>query len=393
MKAIILRAWEWSRLRPFSNTIPKPLIEIFWKSILEHNLENIYNSVDEIIIVVKYKKEEIINKLWDNFNWVKINYFIQWDDKWTAWALRWIDIKNSDILILNWDSIFSKSDLDKIINLKWYWALVKEVEDPSKYWIFSQDNFWFATKIIEKPSEFVWNLANLWVYKFDNSILEISNNISLSQRWEYEITDSINEFIKNNKFNLIPISWDFIDVWYPWDILWANKYFLDHLNESKIDWIVEDWVTIKGNIILAPWAILKSWTYIEWNIYIWENTSIWPNAYLRWSSVIWKNCHIWASVEIKNSSIWNKTNIAHLSYIWDSIIWNNINIGWWFISANLRHDNQNIKVPVKWVLTDTKLRKLWIIIWDNSKLWIKNYSYPWRVLENWSFTPPWEIIK
>ncbi|MBW7954999.1 NTP transferase domain-containing protein [Candidatus Gracilibacteria bacterium] len=393
MKAIILRAGEGSRLRPFSNTIPKPLIEIFGKSILEHNLENIYNSVDEIIIVVKYKKEEIINKLGDNFNGVKINYFIQGDDKGTAGALRGIDIKNSDILILNGDSIFSKSDLDKIINLKGYGALVKEVEDPSKYGIFSQDNFGFATKIIEKPSEFVGNLANLGVYKFDNSILEISNNISLSQRGEYEITDSINEFIKNNKFNLIPISGDFIDVGYPWDILGANKYFLDHLNESKIDGIVEDGVTIKGNIILAPGAILKSGTYIEGNIYIGENTSIGPNAYLRGSSVIGKNCHIGASVEIKNSSIGNKTNIAHLSYIGDSIIGNNINIGGGFISANLRHDNQNIKVPVKGVLTDTKLRKLGIIIGDNSKLGIKNYSYPGRVLENGSFTPPGEIIK
>jgi len=39
------------------------MIEIFGKPILEHNLENIYKFVDEIIIVVKYKKEVIIEKL------------------------------------------------------------------------------------------------------------------------------------------------------------------------------------------------------------------------------------------------------------------------------------------------------------------------------------------
>ena len=53
MIAIILAAWEWSRLKPLSNTIPKPMIKIFGKPILEHNLEHIYSKVDEIIIVTK----------------------------------------------------------------------------------------------------------------------------------------------------------------------------------------------------------------------------------------------------------------------------------------------------------------------------------------------------
>ena len=129
------------------------------------------------------------------------------------------------------------------------------------------------------------------------------------------------------------------------------------------------------------------------DLYIWENTVIWPNTYLRWNTVIWDNCKIWNAVEIKNCSIWNKTNVAHLSYIWDSIIWNNVNIGWGFISANVRHDKANIKVMVKWKLVDSWLRKLWIIIWDNVKTGIKSYSMPWRIIENDSFTNPWEIIK
>jgi bifunctional UDP-N-acetylglucosamine pyrophosphorylase/glucosamine-1-phosphate N-acetyltransferase len=82
-----------------------------------------------------------------------------------------------------------------------------------------------------------------------------------------------------------------------------------------------------------------------------------------------------------------------LSYIWDSILWNNVNIWWWFISANLRHDKGNIKVPIKWELVDSWLYKLWIIIWDNCKTWIKSSSMPWRILENDSFSLPGEIIK
>lgn len=393
MKAIILAAWEWSRLRPLSNTTPKPLIQIFGKSILEHNLESIYTFVDEIIIVVKYKKEVIIEKLWDNFKNTKITYIEQSDEKWTWAAIRWINIPKTDILVLNWDSIFDKKDLENIIKLNWYWALVKKVQDPSKYWVFKQDSKWFATEIVEKPETFIWDLANLWVYKFSEEIIEISKNIPLSKRWEYEITDSINTFLNNHKFELIEISWEFIDIWYPWDILKANKYFLDKLEKSEIKWTVESWVTIKWNIVLEEWAILKSGTYIEWNVYIWKNSSIGPNTYLRWSTVIWENCHIWNAVEIKNSSIWNKTNIAHLSYIWDSILWNNINIWGWLITANLRHDKENIKVMVKQELVNSGLYKLWVIIWDNTKTWIKTMTYPGRIIDSDSFTMPWEIVK
>lgn len=393
MKAIILAAWEWSRLKPFTNTIPKPLIKIFWKSIIEHNLENIYKYVEEIIIVVKYKQELIKKVIWNNYKWVKITYKEQWEEKWTAAAIRWIDY-DIDIIIMNWDSIFDKKDLEKILKFDfWYWVLIKEVSEPEKYWIFKLDNTWNVLQIVEKPKENIWNLANLWVYRFNSEIFKIAEKVKLSSRWEYEITDAINEFAKKYPLKAFKIEWEFIDIWYPWDILSANSYFLNTLNKSDIKWTVEEWVIIKWNIILEKWAVLKSGTYIEWNIYIWKNTQIWPNTYLRWNTVIWDDCKIWNAVEIKNSSIWDKTNIAHLSYIWDSIIWNNVNIWGWFISANLRHDKANIKVPIKWTLIDTGLHKLWIIIWDNCKTWINTSSMPWRILENNHFTNPGTIIK
>ena len=392
MKAIILAAGEWKRLRPLTNTIPKPIIKIFWKTIIEHNLEHIYKYVSEIIIIVKYKQEEIKKAIWDEYEWVKVTYIEQNDEKWTWAAIRWIKLEK-DVLIMNWDSIFWKEDLKKICKLDGYWALAKKVDEPEKYGIFELDEKNIIKKVVEKPKEFVWDLANVWVYKFSPEIFEIAEKIELSERWEYEITDVINIFAKKEKFQAIKLEEDFIDVWYPWDILDANSFFLKNLKKSKIKWEIEEWVTINWEIILSKWAVLKAWTYIEGNVFIGKNSVIWPNAYLRWETVIWENCRIWNAVEIKNSSIWDNTNVAHLSYIWDSVIWNNVNIGGGFIAANLRHDGTNIKVPVKWVLTDTKKRKFWVIIGDNVKTAIKTSTMPWRVIQNDTFTMPWEIVK
>jgi bifunctional UDP-N-acetylglucosamine pyrophosphorylase/glucosamine-1-phosphate N-acetyltransferase len=397
MKLIILAAWEWTRLKPITNTKPKPLIKITWKTIIEHNLDNILNKknshlFNEIIIVVKYKKEKIIDYFGNSYNHIPIKYHIQSDKTWTAAALIWIDLKD-DILIINWDSIFDKNDLDKIINFNWYWVLAKEVEDPSKYGIFETKEDLTINKIIEKPKSFVGNLANLWVYKLNYKIFEYLKKLKKSERWEYELTDAINEFAKFYPLKAIKSKNWFIDIWYSWDILKANKQILSNLEESIIKWTIEKNVNIKWNIILEKWAILKSGTYIEWNCFFGKNSIIWPNIYIRWNTSIWDNCKIWANNEIKNSYIWDNTNIAHLSYIWDSIIWDNVNIWWWFLSANLRHDWANIKVPVKWKLTDTWLRKLWIIIWDNVKTWVNTISMPGRIIENDTFTLPQTNIK
>lgn len=393
MKAIILAAGEGTRLRPFSNTKPKPMIKIFGKPILEHNIEKIYQSVDEIIIVVKYKKEVIQNYFQDNYKGTKITYQEQNEQKGTWAAIREISLPKTDILVLNGDSIFDQEDFDKIISFSWYGALVQAVSDPSKYGIFKQNSWGLASEIIEKPENFVWDLANLWVYKFNEEIIEISKNIPLSKRGEYEITDSINAFIKKHPFHLFPIWGNFIDVGYPWDILEANAHFLNALTKTCVAWEIEEWVTIKGKVILEEWAILKAGTYIEWNVYVWKNSSIGPNAYLRGSTVIGENCHIWASVEIKNSSLGDYTNVAHLSYIWDSIIGNHVNIWGGMITANLRHDKWDIKVMIKWELVNSHRHKLWVIIGDNTKTWIKTMTYPWRIIENDSFTLPGEIVK
>lgn len=235
MKAIILAAGQWTRLRPITNTIPKPMIQIASRPIIEHLMESIYDEVDEIIIVVKHLKECFISYFWDNFKWTKVSYFEQGEDKWTWWALRWIKF-NWDFLVLNWDSIFEKIDLQKIIKLDWYWCLTREVEDPSKYWVYIKNSDNTAIKVIEKPVEFYGNTTNVWIYKFSEEFFEINENTELSQRWEYEITDSINKFCEIKKFHLINMDWEFIDVWTPLDIEKAEKVMQEILYRKPNLW-------------------------------------------------------------------------------------------------------------------------------------------------------------
>lgn len=393
MKAIILASGEGSRLRPLTDTTPKPLIKILGKSLIEHTLDGLNGLVKECIIVVKYMPEVFQSTLWENYNNISLTYHLQWKENGTAAAIK--DIKldsNEDILVLYGDTIYPQSELKKVLMSHDYGCLVKEVQNPEVYGIFKQQNG-YAQKVIEKPSENIGNLANMAGYKFSWEIIQMCQLVEKSPRWEYEITDALNSFIEKHPFKLHNIEKDLLDIGYAWNLLDANNTHLWELTESTIKWEIEDNVTIHGNIILEQWAVIKSGTYIEWNCYFGKNSVIGPNAYIRGNTSLWQGWKIGFSVEVKNSYIWENSKIPHLSYLWDSIIGNNVNLWGGFKVANLRHDGKNMRVMVKWSLVDSWKRKLGCIIWDNTKTAINTQVYPGRVLETWSSTVPGEIVK
>lgn len=235
MKAIILASGRGTRMKPLTDTTPKPMIKIAWKPMIEHNIEKIYEGVDEIIIVVKYLSEQFKSYFWDDYKGTKITYHIQGEEKGTGAALWGIDVRE-DIILLYGDSIFEKSDLDLILNLDGYGCLVKRVENPEKYGVYIQKQDGTAEKVIEKPSEDYGNLTNVWVYKLSQTIFALVDQIEISERWEYELTDAVNLFCESEKFQLIEMKWAFIDIGCPSDIAKAESILQSKFYTKPILW-------------------------------------------------------------------------------------------------------------------------------------------------------------
>lgn len=396
MKLAIMVAGEGSRMKPLTNTVPKPLLKVCWKTIIENNIEEIIDIFDEIFLIVKYKKEEFVKYFGENFKWKKINYIDQIESQGTGAAilsLKWYI--NWEFLVLSGDDIYDNNDIRKICEQSGYATLCKQVDRPEDFGIFQTDENWKAIELIEKPTDPKYgNLANIGIHKFDDKIFEDLEKIPLSPRWEIEITDLIDKYIKEWKYNVVEAKWRWITIGYPWDLLKANEQIIGEYSENINKWaIIEQNTSINGHFYAEEWVVIKSGTYIEWNVYIGKNAIIWPNAYIRWNTSIWQNSKIWAFVELKNSYIGENSAIPHLSYIGDSVIWNNVNLGWATKTANLRHDNANIQVLNKWKLVDSGRRKLWAIIADNVHTGINTLIYPGRTLDTNSTTLPGEIIK
>jgi len=104
--------------------------------------------------------------------------------------------------------------------------------------------------------------------------------------------------------------------------------------------IIEPFVFIKNGVNIKNQVVVKSHTVLESSI-IGSGSSIGPFARLRPSNLIGENVKIGNFVEIKNSKIGSKSTIAHLSYIGDSKLGKNINIGAGTITCNFDGKSKN----------------------------------------------------
>lgn len=127
MQVVILAAGLGTRLRPLTYHVPKPMLRIGGKNLIEHNLDNLPNEIDKVIIVFNYLGEQIINHFKDGYNGLKINFVKQKKLSGTAYALHQCkDLLNDRFIVMMGDDIYSKDDMKKCVNQD-RCMLVKEI--------------------------------------------------------------------------------------------------------------------------------------------------------------------------------------------------------------------------------------------------------------------------
>ena len=399
MKAIILAAGKSTRTWPLTITRPKPLLKVANKEILLHNLEALNGLISKLYLVVGYKKEmvvELISKYKEKFDF-EIIFVEQQKQLGTGNAVMEVFEKHPEldgrILIMSGDDIFSRKDIEECCKFE-NCILVKEVQDIENFGAVVEEDG-FLKEIIEKPQgkkAEITKLANTALYVVSDRIRDYVKELKVSSRSEYEFTDAITDYSKQFRMRVVKVKDYWIPITYPWSLLDANKFLLERM-ESKVEGILEENVHVSGVVIVGEGTVIKSGVYIEGPVMIGKNCKIGPNCYLRPGTTIGNNCHIGQAVEIKNSIFFDNSNCAHLSYIGDSVIGFNVNLGAGTITANLRHDNAKVKSMVKGELISTGRRKFGTVIGDNVHTGIHTSIYPGRKIWPGRTTLPGEVVR
>lgn len=128
MQAIILAAGEGKRMRPLTEHMPKPMIQVAGKNFIEHNVAALPDEITELVIIVGYKSDQIINYFGTRYAGRTITYVEQKEPLGTGHAV-WLCRPHitGRFLILNGDNIYSKADIEACLAHERAWMVQKVV--------------------------------------------------------------------------------------------------------------------------------------------------------------------------------------------------------------------------------------------------------------------------
>ena len=373
MKAVVLAAGRGVRLKPFTLTRPKHMLPVGGAPLLEWMLRMLRDAgTDEVLVVTHYMEEMIREHFGDGSKLgLSLSYAKQEKMLGTANAFGQAErfAEGENFIGVYGDLCLSPGTVEAIMEAhregETTMAVVP-VEDPSQYGIVELEGN-MVKGIVEKPpaGTETSRLANAGIYVFAPEVFRWIRETRPSKRREYEVTDSLRMMIESGApvraVKLPPDTWS--DVGLPWNLLDTNERTLASM-EPSIEGEVEKGASICGSVRVGRGALVRSGAYIEGPVIVGEGSDIGPNCYIRPATSIGAGVRIGNACEVKNSIIMDGTHIAHLSYVGDSIIGENCNLGAGTVTANIRFDEQTIRVNIEGRRVDSGRRKLGALIGD-----------------------------
>jgi UDP-N-acetylglucosamine diphosphorylase/glucosamine-1-phosphate N-acetyltransferase len=397
--AVVLAAGEGTRLRPLTYTRPKLMIPVAGRPFLHHMLSELSEAgLKKAVVVVGYKAEFVKKYLDENAKKIglKIEYALQETPRGTGHAFSVASEYVSDerFIGLCGDNFYPASDISAFLKRAEtepdFLAGAIEVEEPQRFGIFSVQGE-RITNVFEKPANPPSNLANTSLYLFDRSIFESARKLVRSPRGEYEITDILRVMAGRNRLKFHKLSY-WKDLGKPWDVLDFNQMFLGKL-KGKLQGDVSRLAHLEGEVFVGKGTEILPGSYIVGPAWIGENCEIGPNCFIRKDVSLGERTGIGQAVELKNTVVFGRTNIKHLSYIGDSVIGEGCNLAAGTITANLRHDKGNVKMLIRGVTEDTEKKKLGLTMGDNSKTGINTSIYPGKCIGPNSWTDVSSVVE
>lgn len=238
MKGLIPAAGSGTRLGPFTYAMPKELLPVGDKAVIEHVVEAFVTAgINDITIVVSPKKHGLSDYFGSGKRFgVKLTYVVQDERLGLADAVAAGEhvINGSSFAVVLGDNFFSPDTV--LRDLKEFHEAnnadatigVVEVTDVTRHGIIKPDGI-DVVDLVEKPepSDAPSNLGIAGMYIFESGIFEAIHDTKPGFKGEYQITDSIKVLVeKGAKVVYKRISGIHIDVGTPEDLMRANEFFL-----------------------------------------------------------------------------------------------------------------------------------------------------------------------
>lgn len=260
MIAVIPVAGIGSRLRPHTYFLPKVLLNVAGKPILQHILDSLVSVGLEKFIIVTGHLGDDIEKFVRNRYKFNVNFVSQTEPLGLGHAIWCASeyFENEPLLVVLGDTIFD-TDLTQVFNFEVSALGVRKVANPERFGVVITDANGYILNLVEKPEVFVSDLAIVGIYYIKNSnllkeCLDELLNKQIKTKGEFQLTDALQLMLdKGEKFKTFSV-----DGWYdcgkPETLLETNRYLL-----SKSSFFRK----IDGSVIIPPVYIDENATIIN----------------------------------------------------------------------------------------------------------------------------------
>lgn len=309
MKALFLAGGMGTRLKPLTDDLPKPMVPMMVRPLLERNMLKLKDcGVDEIILSTCYKPQKIEEYFGDGTKLgLKIHYICEDIPLGTGGAIKNTEEFFDDtFIIFNADIL---SDINIMEMMKFHkeksasvTIAVTQVENPSAYGVIEYNENLYAESFTEKPkpSEIKSNYINAGIYIFEPNVLK-------------EIPDSQVVSIERETYPLL------LKKGYPIAVYKSDAYWMDIGTIEKYIQAHQD--ILSGNCPLPEFKDENQ------DIFIGKNTTIHPSTKIIGPVYIGENTKIGAHSTIgPNTTIGNNCRVGINNIIIDSIVWDKISI-------------------------------------------------------------------
>ena len=309
MKALFLAGGKGLRLQPLTNNLPKPMVPIMNKPLIERTMFNLKKcGITEIVISSCYKPHYMKNYFGTGEKFgLAIEYVVEDFPLGTGGAIKKAGSKFKEPFVVFNSDILSDINIKEMLDLhKSSKALatiaVTEVENPSAYGVIEYDKNGYALSFTEKPDpeNITSRFINAGIYIFQPEVLlEIPGEGMVS--------------VERQTFPMLLAKGCRISVYksscYWMDIGTVEKYMQAHAD------------IMKGKCNLVECKFTNK------DIHIGENSHIHPDCKMDGPVYMGDDVTIAERTYISNSVIGNNVSIGAASTIIGSIIWNGIDIG------------------------------------------------------------------
>jgi NDP-sugar pyrophosphorylase family protein len=208
MQVVILAAGRGKRMNGLCNEIPKPMLKIKGKPLLEYKVNALPREIKEIVFVVGYCGEYIMNHFRRYYQGRKITYVFQTTLNGTGGAIHLArSILQENFMVMMGDDLYLKKDMRNLLKHDLA-VLAHPVDDISNFGAVKSTSRGSLIDIIEKPKTKKPGLANTGVYMLNKNFFNY--DLVPVGKGEFGLPQTMATMTKDHKIKVEKASF-----WYP----------------------------------------------------------------------------------------------------------------------------------------------------------------------------------